>query len=160
MKLNQHSKELITFMRLFGWFLFNRFPIELKCAQDEFQRAMFENFGDTKNVLLISNDTTVYEFSGSDHDSALNELFERARKINWKFNPDELRIDASTCIMLGDWENKAKSKDGIILDRDQLRHGYEMPSMPETRAKHLNRDSTTTWNPILPLAIHKYWSFC
>lgn len=97
MKPYQQSKELTTFIIPFGRFFFNRFPMDLKCAQDKFQRAMFKNFGDIKNVLSILDDTIVYGFQedGSDHDTALNELLKRAREKNCTFNLDKLNIWAS-----------------------------------------------------------------
>lgn len=90
-KLNQYSKELTIFITPFGWFFFNRFPMGVKCAQDEFWRAMLENFGNTKNVLLVSGDTIVYAFEEDDsnHDTMLNKLPETARKINCMFNPED-----------------------------------------------------------------------
>lgn len=64
----------------------------MKCAQDEFQKDMFQNFADIKNILSISDDTIIYRFKedGSDHVTALNELFKRAKERNCKFNPSKL----------------------------------------------------------------------
>lgn len=49
--------------------MFNRYSIVVKSSQNEFQQAMFENFGDIKNVLFISDDMIVspYKEDGSDH---------------------------------------------------------------------------------------------
>lgn len=49
----------------------------VKSPQNEFQWAMFENFGDIKNVLSIIDDMIVYEFK--EDDQVLNELLQRAR---------------------------------------------------------------------------------
>lgn len=53
-KLDQQSKEMMTLITPFG-----RFPVAVKCTQDEFQRAMFETSSDIKNVLSISDNTIV-----------------------------------------------------------------------------------------------------
>lgn len=55
-EINNKSKELTTFITPFGRYMFNSFPIGVKSAQDEFQRAVHENFRDLKNVLSISDD--------------------------------------------------------------------------------------------------------
>ena len=65
----------------------------VKGAQDEFQQAMSETFGDIKKVLSISEDTVIvgFEEDGSDHDKA---LLERARSKNGKFSLDKLVVRA------------------------------------------------------------------
>lgn len=52
--------------------------MKVKSSQNEFQQAMFENFGDIKNVLFISDDIYVsgYKEDGSDYNQMLNELKE------------------------------------------------------------------------------------
>lgn len=64
---------------------------------------MSESFGDIKNVLSISDNTTVYGFEedGSDHDAAFSEFLERAREKNCKFNPDKLTMQASEILFFG-----------------------------------------------------------
>ena len=56
--------------------MFNRFLMGIKCAQDEFQTAMKENFGNIKYILSFCDDMIVYGFKedGSDHDQALRHL--------------------------------------------------------------------------------------
>lgn len=96
----------------------------MKCAQDEFQRAMFENFGDIKNVLSILHDTIMYRFEEdvSDHDAVLNELLKRAREKNCKFNPVKLRLQTSEIIFF----RHIISKDGMnqIPKRSRQSHRW------------------------------------
>ena len=84
MKLDEKSRELTTFITPEGRYMFKHFPMGVKSAQEEFQRAMFETFGDIMNVLSISDDTVIvgFEEGGSDHDKALKELLENARSKN------------------------------------------------------------------------------
>ena len=51
LNLDQKSRKLATFLTANGRYLFNRFPMGIKCAQDKFQRAMEENIGDIKNIF-------------------------------------------------------------------------------------------------------------
>ena len=83
--------------------MFKHFPMRVKSSQDEFQRAIFETFGDIKNVLSISDDTVIvgFEEDGSDHDKAFKELLERTRSKNCKFNPDKLVVRAQEILFFG-----------------------------------------------------------
>ena len=103
MKLDKKSRELTTFIILEGRYMFKRFQMGDKSAQDEFQQALFETFGDIKNVLSISDDTVIFGFEedGSDHDKAFKEILERARSKNCKFNPDKLVIHAQEILFFG-----------------------------------------------------------
>ena len=112
MKLNKKSKELITFITPFGRYLFNRFPMRVKRAKDEFPQTIFENFGNIKNVLSVSNFTIVYGFEDSDHDQALSEILQRSRERYFKFNPDKLVIRTSEILFFGHIE----PKDGVKPD--------------------------------------------
>ena len=80
MKLDEKS-----FITRAGRYMFKRFPMGVKSAQDEFQRAMFETFGDIKNVFSISDDTLIvgFEEDGCDHDKAVKELLERDTTPAW-----------------------------------------------------------------------------
>lgn len=118
MKLDKKSRELTTFITPEGRYMFKRFPMGVKSAQDEFQRAMFDAFGDIKNVLSISDDTVIvgFEEDGSDHDKALKELLERARSKNCKFNPDKLVVRAQEISFFG----HVISRDGVKPDPKKI----------------------------------------
>ena len=64
----------------------------IKCAQDEFQGAMEENFGDIKNVLSICDDMIVYGFEEdcSDHDKALRQLYDTRKGEKLQIQPGEI----------------------------------------------------------------------
>lgn len=44
MKLDKKFKQLVTFVTPLGRYMFNRFPMGVKSAKDEFQCAILENF--------------------------------------------------------------------------------------------------------------------
>ena len=48
MKLDEKSSELTTFITPEGRYMFKRFPMGVKSAQDKFQRAIFETFGSSR----------------------------------------------------------------------------------------------------------------
>ena len=103
MKLDEKSRELTTYITPEGCYMFKRFPMGVKSAQNEFQRAMFETFGDIKNVRSVSDDTVIagFEEDGSDHDKALKEPLEKARSKNCKFNRDKLVVRAQEISFFG-----------------------------------------------------------
>ena len=97
--------------------MFKRFPMGVKSAQGEFQRALFEPFGDMKNVLSISDIVIVgFEEDSSNHDKALKELLERARSKNHKFNPDKLVIHAQEISFFG----HIITRDGVKPDPKKI----------------------------------------
>jgi transposase InsO family protein len=91
-KLDDASADLTTFNTTFGRFRFNRLPMGICCAQDEFQRMIDNTFGDIPNTLGIADDLIIfgYEEDGSDHDQALKAVLDRARKRGPKFNEDKM----------------------------------------------------------------------
>ena len=98
--------------------MFKCFPMGVKSAQDKFQRAMFETFGDIKKVLSISDDIVIVEFEedGSDHDKALKELLERAQSKKCKFNPDKLVVRAQEISFFG----HILTRDGVKPDPNKI----------------------------------------
>ena len=97
LNLDQKSRKLTTFITSNGRYLFNRFPMGIKCAQDGFQRAMEENLDDIKNIFSICDDMILYRFEedGSDHDKALRQIILRAKERNCKFNPEKFVVKTS-----------------------------------------------------------------
>ena len=147
MKLDEKSRELTTFITPEGPYMFKCFPMGVKSAQDEFQQAMFETFGDIKNVLSISDDTVIigFEEDGSNHDKVLKELLERARSKNCKFNPDKLVVCAQEISFFG----HIITRDGLKPDPKKIEAIAQMkPPKDEKRlarflgiANYLNKFS-------------------
>lgn len=133
LKLDEKSRRLTTFITPHGRYMYNRYPMGVKSAQDEFQRAMQENFGDLENVLSICDDIVVYGFEedGSDHDKALRQLMFRARERNCRFNSEKFVVKTSEIPFYG----HIISRDGVKPDPRKIEAITQM--QPPEDAKQL-----------------------
>ncbi len=89
-KLDDESADLTTFNTSFGRYRFNRMPMGITCAQDEFQRLIDMTFGDIPNCVGIADDLVVFGHTESEHDIALHNVLLRAREQGPKFNEDKM----------------------------------------------------------------------
>ena len=143
MKLDKKSRELMTFIAPFGKCMFNRVPMGVKSAQDEFQRAMQENL---KNILSISEDIIIYYFEKDvrDHDVALNEIFQQLEKQTvqpWK----ALSIQNSflwSCYIKGLYKTKLNKSRGHYTHA-AIHRWKTVGQLPRT--SQLPSDSPLTW---------------
>jgi len=71
-KLDDASSKLCTFNTPFGRYSYLRLPFGIYSTPEVFQRKNYELFGDIPNVHIV--------FDDSEHNTALCELLERARK--------------------------------------------------------------------------------
>ena len=94
-KLDDKSADLTTFNTTFGRYRFNRLPMGVKCAQDEFQRMVDETFGDIPNTVGIADDLIVFGCTEEEHDNALHNVLQRARERGPKFNEDKMILKSS-----------------------------------------------------------------
>lgn len=128
LRLDEASADLTTFNTPFGRFRFNRLPFGISCAQDEFQRAIDNTFGDIPNVLGIADDLVVIGFAedGSDHDASLRAVLERARQRGPKLNEDKLIVRAREIPFFG----HLVGSDGVRPDPSKVKAitGMEAPS--------------------------------
>ena len=88
-KLDAKSADLTTFNTPFGRYRYNRLPMGIKCAQDEFQRMIDETFGDIPNAVGIADDLIVFGRTEAEHDEALHNVLQRARQRGPKFNDEK-----------------------------------------------------------------------
>ena len=79
-KLDDKSADLTTFNTMFGCYRFNRLPMGVKCAQDEFQKMVDETFSDIPNTAGIADDLIVFGCTEKEHDNALHNGLQRARE--------------------------------------------------------------------------------
>lgn len=91
MELDGDSSNLTTFMTPFGRFKFNRVPFGLNCAPEMFQGKMVKLFGDLKGVMVYFDDIVVYADDEREHDKIMQEVIDRARKNNIRFNTDKIQ---------------------------------------------------------------------
>ena len=111
-KLDVKSADLTTFNTTFGRYRFNRLPMGVKCAQDEFQRMVDETFGDIPNTVGITDDLIVFGCTEEEHDNALHNVLQRARERGPKFNEDKMILKSSEIPFFG----HLIGKDGLRPD--------------------------------------------
>ena len=111
-KLDNKSADLTTFNTAFGRYRFNRLPMGVKCAQDEFQRMIDETFGDIPNTVGIADDLIVFGRTEKEHDDALHNALRRARQCGLKFNEDKMIMKCSEIPFFG----HLIGKDGLRPD--------------------------------------------
>ncbi|KAK3701094.1 hypothetical protein QZH41_004873 [Actinostola sp. cb2023] len=132
-KLDEESSYYTTFNSPFGRYRFCRLPFGLICAQDVFQKKVDETFGDLTGVTGIADDIVVVGFKedGSDHDTNLQAVMERARSTGLKFNPDKCVIKSTSIPFYG----HILSANGLKVDpsktvelAENVRSSHNSPS--------------------------------
>lgn len=91
-QLDESSQNLCTFATPFGNFKFLRMPFGIKSAPKVFQKYNHAIFGDIKNVYTYMDDILIVGKTREEHDNALIEVLERARKRGVKFNKQKTKI--------------------------------------------------------------------
>jgi hypothetical protein len=96
----------------------------LSCSPEVFQRKNIELFGDIPNVHIIYDDIIIAAVDDSEHDVALRELLERARRYNVRFNKDKLRLKLPSIRYFGN----VLSAEGLKVDPEKVRAINELPT--------------------------------
>ncbi|KAK3699294.1 hypothetical protein QZH41_006441, partial [Actinostola sp. cb2023] len=88
---------------------------------DVFQKKVDETFGDLTGVTGIADDIVVVGFKedGSDHDTNLQAVMERARSTGLKFNPDKCVIKSTSIPFYG----HILSANGLKVDPSKIIFG-------------------------------------
>ena len=91
-KLDEASSYLTTFNTELGRFRYTVMPFGITVAGDGFQRKLDQYFGQIEQVIVIVDDIMVVgnQPNHRDHDVALTNLLETARKSNIHLNYDKL----------------------------------------------------------------------
>lgn len=122
--LDEESSYLTTFNTPFGRYRFKRLPYGINCAPEYFHRVMTETFGDIPGVTVYSDDLMVSGETLAQHNERLSLVFERAKKVNVKFNKSKCTFATQQVKYLG----HIFSGDGITPDPDKVRAIKDMPS--------------------------------
>ena len=93
-RLDEVSSYLTTFNMEFGRYQYTVMPFGITVAGDTFQRKLDQYFGKIDNVIIITDDIMVVgnQQNDRDHDIALTNLLETARRSNIHLNYDKLHI--------------------------------------------------------------------
>jgi hypothetical protein len=129
-KLDEASSRLCTFNTPFGRYSYQRLPFGISSAPEVFQRKNFELFGDIPNVHIVFDDVILPAADDVEHDTALREVFDRARRFNVRFNKDKLRIKLPSVRYLG----HVLSADGVKPDPDKIRAINDMPTPTDKKS--------------------------
>ena len=91
-KLDEASSYLTTFNMELGRYRYMVMPFGITVAGDVFQRRLDQHFGQIEQVIVIADDIMVVgnQPNHRDHDVALTNLLETARKSNIHLNYDKL----------------------------------------------------------------------
>ena len=91
-KLDQASSFLTTLNTDIGRFRYTVMPFGITVARDVLQRQLDQCFGKIDQVIVITHDILVVgkQHNHKDHDIALTNLLETARRCNIRLNFDKL----------------------------------------------------------------------
>ena len=84
--LEEHSRNLTTFLTPFGRYRFKRLPMGINIAPEIYQRKMYELLGDIDGVLIYMDDVIVFGKSESEHDDTLKTVLDRIKAAGLKLN--------------------------------------------------------------------------
>ena len=122
-RLDEASSYLPTFNTEFSSYQYTIMPFGITVAGDIFQRKLNQYFGKIDNVIIIADDIMVdgNQQNHRDHDIALTNLLETARRSNSHLNYDKLQYTATEVDFFGetyttDGHNPAQSKISAITE--------------------------------------------
>ncbi|CAA9995923.1 unnamed protein product, partial [Nesidiocoris tenuis] len=106
-KLDEKSSKLTTFWTPFGRYRFLRLPFGLNVSTDIYQCRVHEVFAGIKDTIVIQDDILVIgrgknnEEASRNHDRVLEELLERAKQANLKFNKEKVKLKQRSVRYMG-----------------------------------------------------------
>ena len=125
-KLDEASSYLTTFNTELGRYRYTVMPFGITVAGDVFQRKLDQYFGQIEQVIVIADDIMVVDNQPNyrDHDVALTNLLETARKSNIHLNYDKLAYKKTEV----DFFSKTYTTDGCKPAQSKVSAISEMPS--------------------------------
>ena len=122
-KLDEASSYLTTFNTELGRYRYTVMPFGITVTGDVFQRKLDQYFGQIEHVIAIADDIMVVgnQPNHRDHDVALTNLLETARKSNIHLNYDKLTYKKTEVEFFGktyttDGHKPAQSKVSAIVE--------------------------------------------
>ena len=122
-KLDQASLYLTTFNTEIGRFRYTVMPFGITVAGNVFQRQLDQYFGQIDQLIVIADGIMVVgkQHDHKDHDVALTNLLESARKCNIRLNFDKLQYKKTEVNFFGetyttDGHKAAQSKVSAIVE--------------------------------------------
>ena len=124
-RLDEASSYLTTFNTEFGRYQYTVVPFGITVAGDVFQRKLDQYYGKTDNMIVIADDIMVVgnQQNHRDHDIALTNLLETARRSNICLNYDKLHYKATEV----DFFRETYTTDGCKATQNKISVITEMP---------------------------------
>ena len=124
-KLDQTSSYLTTFNTEIGRFRYTLMPFGITVARDVFQRQLDQCFGKIDQLIVTADDTMVVgkQPNHKDHDVALTNLLEAARKCNIRLKFDKLHYKKTKVNFFGE----TYTTDGCKPAQSKVSAIVEMP---------------------------------
>lgn len=132
-KLDDSSADLCTFNTPWGRYQFTRLPFGIKSASEVFQQINSESFGDITGVHIIADDMIIAAETKEEHDCILQQVMDRAKELNVKFNADKIQYMVSEVKYMG----HIISAHGVRVDSSKVAAITQMP--PPVDKKGLQR---------------------
>ena len=132
-KLDEASSYLTIFNTDLGRYRYTVMPFGIAVAGDVFQRKLDQYFGQIEQVIVIADDIMVAgnQSNHRDHDVALTNLLETARKSNIHLNYDKLAYKKTEVDFFGE----TYTMDGCKPAQNKVSSISEMP--PPTSKKQV-----------------------
>ena len=132
-KLDEASSYLTTFNTELGSYRYTVMPFGITVTGDVFQRKLDQHFGQIEQVIVIADDIMVVgnQTNHRDHDVALTNLLETARKSNIRLNYDKLAYKRTEVEFFGE----TYTTDGCKPAQSKVTAIVEMP--PPTSKKQV-----------------------
>lgn len=121
-KLDKKSTDLCTFSTPLGYYKFLRLPFGLSCAPEAFIRQSRECFSGINNIINYFDDYCIATETKEEHDVVLNQVVDRAKNLNIKFNLDKLQYCKKSVKFMG----HVISELGLQPDPDQVKAILEL----------------------------------
>ena len=132
-KLDEVSSYLTTFNTELGRYRYTVMPFRITVTGDVFQRKLDQHFGQIDQVIVIADYIMVVgnQTNHTDHDVALTNLLETARKSNIRLTYDKLAYKKTEVEFFGE----TYTTDGCKPAQSKVTAIVEMP--PPTRKKQV-----------------------
>ncbi|KAF0710957.1 Uncharacterized protein FWK35_00037749, partial [Aphis craccivora] len=128
-ELESDSMKLCAFSTPFGSYQFRRLPFGLANAPEIFQQLTSKYFGSIKNICVYFDDILISGNTQQEHDEALKQVVNQARKLNIKFNLNKLQYEKSEVRFLG----MIFSEQGIAPDPEIVKSVVELKIPQNTK---------------------------
>lgn len=113
--LDEQSIKYCTFITPFGKYAFKRLPFGLKVSPEVFQRVNEKMFADL-DIGIYFDDYIIAAENEMEHDRILQEVLDRAKKLNIKFNKNKIQFKVREVKYLG----QIFSEEGIKPDPEYI----------------------------------------